>query len=79
MRVDNVLEILRKADIQRLEIYLALDDLKQTIELIDCQVFNDSLRHSHDLFLGGSLSEGLADEVRVNSFQRRMATVDEIS
>lgn len=49
--VNNVLEVLAKADIERFQIYLSLNNLEQTIELVYCQVFNNSLRHSSDLLL----------------------------
>ena len=49
--VNDVLEVLAKADVEWLQVDLALYNLQQSIELIDSQVLNDSLGHSSDLFL----------------------------
>lgn len=43
VRVDNVLEVLAEANIEWLQINLALNNLEQPVKLIDCQVLNDSL------------------------------------
>ena len=49
--VNDVLEVLAKADVEWLQVDLALHNLQQSIELIDSQVLDDSLGHSSDLFL----------------------------
>ena len=77
--VNNVLEVLAKADIERFQIYLSLYNLEQTIELVYCQVFNNSLRHSCDLLLIGILRQCLVDKVRINLLKRGVTTVDQVS
>ena len=49
--VNDILEVLTEADVEWLQVDLALHNLQQSIELIDCQVLNDSLGHGRDLFL----------------------------
>ena len=49
--VNDILEVLTEADVEWLQVDLALHNLEQSIELIDCQVLNDSLGHGRDLFL----------------------------
>ena len=51
MHVDDVLKVLRQAEVERLQVALALDDFQEAVELVYCQVFNDSLRHSRDFLL----------------------------
>ena len=66
MCIDDVLEVLGQTNIKWLQIDLALHDFEQTIELINCQVFNDSLRLGGDLLLGRALRQGLVDEVGID-------------
>lgn len=79
MRVDHILEVLAQTGVQWLQIDLSLDDLEQTIELIDGQVFYDGLRHGHDLFLCGCPRKGLVDEVGVDFLQRMVPSVDKVT
>ena len=66
MCIDDILEVLGQTNIKWLQIDLALHNFEQTIELIDCQVFNDSLRLGSDLLLGRALRQGLVDEVGID-------------
>ena len=43
VHVDDVLEVLREAEVERLQVALALHDFQQAVELVDGQVFNDCL------------------------------------
>ena len=42
--VDQILEILAQANVERLQVDLALHDLQEAIELIHCQVLDHGLR-----------------------------------
>jgi hypothetical protein len=53
MRVNHVLKVLAQPSIKRVHVALALHNLEQPVELVDCQVLDDSLRHCGDFFLRG--------------------------
>ena len=79
MAVDDVLEVLAEAKVERLQIDFSLYDFEQSVELINRQIFNDCLRHGGDLFLGRALRQGLVDEVAIDLLQRGVASVDQVS
>ena len=43
MAVYHVLEVLRQAKVEWVQVHLPMDNLEQSVVLIDCQVFNDGL------------------------------------
>lgn len=77
--VNDVLVILAQANVERLQIYLALHNFEQSVELINRQVFNDCLRHCSDFLLSGVLGEGLANEVSVDLFERGVSPIYQVT
>ena len=78
MTVDDVLEVLAQTCIERLQVYFALNDFEQSVELVDGQVFNYSLGHRCDFLLIGVLRQSLVDEVRVDLLERGVTSVDQV-
>lgn len=79
MGVDHILKVLAQAHIEWIQVAFTLHDLEQAIELIDRQVFNDSLWHGSDFFLRWRPTQRLVDKVSVYLLQRRVTSIYQIS
>ena len=79
LAIDDVLEVLGKPCIERVQVDFAVNHLEEPVVLVYSQVLDDSLALSSKLLSGGLGCRWATEEVGVDLLERWMTTVDEIA